>query len=240
MAFYADFAGHYEKIFPYRPAVAAFLDEWLPAEGRVLDIGCGTGRYCAALDRTGRRTLGVDLDPGMISEAERLHPEGEFRIMSMEEVGLLPAGGFAGIFCIGNVLPHLPAHRLAGFLVDVASLLAPGGIWILQTVNFDPVLGREEFAFPEINLPSEQLTFLRWYEDIRPDRLVFHTSLVGLTGEIFSGEVPLYPRTSGDYATGNKAAGFEKLAHFADFSGRGYSPSEHSGSVFVWRKPAAG
>ena len=73
MAFYADFAGHYEKIFPFRPAVAAFLDHWLPAEGRVLDIGCGTGHYCAALDGTGRQAIGVDLDPGMIREASLAH-----------------------------------------------------------------------------------------------------------------------------------------------------------------------
>jgi len=237
MAFYADFAGHYEKIFPFRAPVAAFLDKYLPGEGRILDIGCGTGSYCAALDGNGRRTLGIDLDPGMINEAERLHPAGDFRIMGMEEIGLLPAAGFAGIFCIGNVLPHLPAHRLAGFLVDIQTLLQPGGVWIFQTVNFDPVIRMEEFVFPEINLPSEQLTFLRWYEDIRPDRLVFHTSLVGLEGEVFSGEVPLYPRTSGDYSLGNKSAGLEKLGHFADFSGRGFSPAEFSGSVFVFRKP---
>ena len=31
MAFYSDFAGHYEKIFPFRQGVAAFLDQWLPA-----------------------------------------------------------------------------------------------------------------------------------------------------------------------------------------------------------------
>lgn len=240
MAFYSDFAGHYEKIFPFREPVAKFLAEWLPAEGRVLDVGCGTGNYCAALGMTGRQTLGVDLDPGMISKAENLYPEGEYRIMGMEEVGLLPAGSFSGVVCIGNVLPHLEAHRLAGFLVDVNTLLRPGGVWIFQTVNFDPILKEEEFVFPEINLPSEQLTFLRWYEDIRPDRLVFNTSLVGLTGEIFAGEVPLYPRTSGDYVTGNKAAGFEKLAHFADFSGRGFSPNENSGSVFVWKKPGEG
>ncbi len=69
MAFYADFAGHYDKIFPFRPAVAAFLDHWMPATGRILDVGCGTGSYCAALDKTGRQTLGIDLDPGMIGEA---------------------------------------------------------------------------------------------------------------------------------------------------------------------------
>lgn len=237
MAFYADFAGHYEKIFPFRPAVAEFLDHWLPAEGRILDIGCGTGHYCAALDGTGRRTLGVDLDPGMIREASRAHPGGEFRILGMEEIGLLPKEGFSGVFCIGNVLPHLPAHRLAGFLVDVQSLLEPGGVWVFQTVNFDPIMDDEDFIFPEINLPSEQLTFLRWYEDIQTDRLVFHTSLAGPKGEIFAGEVPLFPRTSIDYGLGHKAAGFQKLGHFSDFSGRGFHPGKQSGSVFVWRKP---
>jgi len=159
MAFYADFAGHYEKIFPFRPAVAEFLDHWLPAEGRILDIGCGTGHYCAALDGTGRRTLGVDLDPGMIREASRAYPGGEFRILGMEEIGLLPKEGFSGVFCIGNVLPHLPAHRLAGFLVDVHSLLEPGGVWVFQTVNFDPIMDDEDFIFPEINLTSRPIAW---------------------------------------------------------------------------------
>lgn len=236
MAFYSDFAGHYEKIFPFRQPVAEFLDKWLPDQGRILDVGCGTGRYCEALDQTGRTTLGIDLDPGMISEAARIHPEGAFQILGMEEVGLLSEGGFAGVFCIGNVLPHLPAQLLAEFLADVHALLAPGGVWIFQTVNFDPLMGEDEFVFPQINLPSGQLTFLRWYEDIRTDRLVFHTSLAGPEGEIFAGEVPLFPRTSGDYVLGHKAAGFEKLGHFADFKGRGFHPGEHSGSVFVWRK----
>lgn len=240
MAFYADFAGHYEKIFPFRKAVAHFLDDWMPEKGRILDIGCGTGRYCEALDRTGRQTLGIDLDPGMIGEAERLHPTGEFSLLSMEEIGLLPAGGFAGVFCIGNVLPHLSAHRLAEFLENVYRLLAPGGVWVFQTVNFDPIMTENEFVFPEINLPSQQLTFLRWYEDIRPDRLVFHTSLSGPAGEIFAGEVPLFPRTSVDYGLGHRATGFKNLGHFADFSGRGHHPEESSGSVFVWEKPAAG
>lgn len=236
MAFYADFAGHYEKIFPFRPKVAEFLDQWLPSEGRILDIGCGTGPYCAALDGTGRRTLGIDLDPGMIAEAERRHSTGEFRILSMEEIGLLEAESFAGVFCIGNVLPHLPAQCLAGFLVDVHRLLIPGGVWVFQTVNFDPIMDLKEFVFPEINLPSGPLTFLRRYEDIGPDRLMFHTSLTGPEGEIFTGEVPLYPRNSIDYLHGHKAAGFKRLGHFSDFAGRGFSPEEHSGSVFVWQK----
>lgn len=238
MAFYTDFAGHYEKIFPFKPAVHEFLAARLPTAGRVLDIGCGTGRYCGSLARTGRACLGIDLDPGMIAEAERLHPDGDFRLLGMEEIGLLPTGAFTGVFCIGNVLPHLPAGRLAAFLIDVEKLLAPGGVWIFQTVNFDPLLALGEFAFPDLDLDDGTLTFQRWYEDIRPDRLTFHTSLLGPDGEIFAGDVLLYPRTARDYLLGHRSAGFEKLGHYADFQGRGFDPDTISGSVFVFRKPA--
>ena len=236
MAFYSDFAGHYEKIFPYRENIADFLDKWLPKAGRVLDVGCGTGRYCASLAGTGRACVGIDLDPGMIAQAERLHPAGDFRILGMEEIRLLPAGEFSGVVCIGNVLPHLSSDRLAPFLMDVKNLLAPGGVWIFQTVNFDPILKGEEYVFPEVKLQSEDLTFLRWYEDIKYNRLVFHTSLVGPEDEIFGGEVVLFPRTSVDYLLGHRIAGFRKLGHFADFEGREFDPTRHSGSVYVFRK----
>ena len=236
MAFYTDFAGHYEKIFPYREGVYTFLDQWLPKTGRVLDVGCGTGAYCGKLAASGRECLGIDLDPGMIGEAGRQNPGPEFRIMGMEELHLLPAGGFSSVFCVGNVLPHLPAGRLAAFLMDVRNLLAPGGVWIFQTVNFDPILKLDDYMFPDLSFPEHDLTFLRWYEDIKLDRLVFHTALMGPEGEIFGGEVVLYPRTSVDYLIGHRSAGFRKLGHFADFSGRGFNPGENSGSVFVFRR----
>ncbi|MFT7699074.1 MAG: 2-polyprenyl-3-methyl-5-hydroxy-6-metoxy-1,4-benzoquinol methylase, partial [Candidatus Krumholzibacteriia bacterium] len=133
MAFYSDFAGHYETVFPFRPKTFEFLDKWLPNEGRVLDVGCGTGAYCARLASEGRHTLGIDLDPGMITEAERLYPSDRFQILGMEEVGLLPSEGFSGVICIGNVLSHLPTGRLAAFIMDIHKLLAPGGIWVFQT-----------------------------------------------------------------------------------------------------------
>ncbi len=239
MAFYSDFAGHYEKIFPYREGVFKFLDQWLPRTGRILDIGCGTGRYCAELSKSGRQTVGIDLDPGMISQAEELNPGGNFRIIGMEDIRLLPAGSFDGIVCIGNVLPHLPAGRLAAFLMDVKELLAPGGVWIFQTVNFDPILKCDDFVFPELQFPDADLTFLRWYEDIRLDQLTFHTSLMGPDGEIFGGDVVLYPCTSVDYLLGHLNAGFGKLGHFSDFSGQGFDPAKNSGSVYVFRSNSA-
>jgi SAM-dependent methyltransferase len=239
MAFYSDFVGHYEKIFPFRKGVLEFLDAHLPSGGRVLDIGCGTGRYCSALDETGRRTLGIDLDPGMIGEAEKLNPGGEFRIMGMDEIKLLPGSSFRGVYCIGNVLPHLPAAGLKDFLGEVTRLLEPGGIWIFQTVNFDRLLDLAVFEFPDMVLKRDRLIFARSYRGIQTDRLEFHTRLTGPRGNIFNGVVNLHPRTSVDYATIHRDAGFVRRGHFADYQGRGFDPAESPGSVFVWEKPVA-
>ncbi len=236
MAFYSDFSGHYETVFPLRPKTLQFLQKWLPPSGRILDVGCGTGGYCAELNATGRDCLGIDLDPGMITESERLFPSGRYQILGMQEIGLLGSGTFEGIMCIGNVLPHLSAGRLSAFMMDVHGLLAPGGIWIFQTVNFDPIIGQDDYVFPELNFAEKRLTFLRWYEDIRKDRLQFHTSLITPAGEVFGGHVELYPRTSSDYLLGHRKAGFSLLGHFANFLEHDFEPSKNSGSVFVFRR----
>ncbi len=70
MAFYSDFSGHYEKIFPFREGVFSFLDQRLPTSGSVLDVGCGTGGYCSALMESGRSCVGLDLDAGMHGEID--------------------------------------------------------------------------------------------------------------------------------------------------------------------------
>lgn len=42
---------------------------------RVLDVGCGPGRYCAAFAMRGAEVTGVDFAPAMIDEARRLSIE---------------------------------------------------------------------------------------------------------------------------------------------------------------------
>jgi SAM-dependent methyltransferase len=236
MAFYTDFAGHYETVFPFREGTAAFLDSWLPASGRLLDVGCGTGAYTRHLNAGERQCLGVDLDPGMVAEAQRLDPDGSYRIMGMEDLGHLEDGTFHGVFCIGNVLPHLPARDVAAFLRQVHRILVPGGRWLFQTVNFDPLLERERYEFPVIADAGRQLAFHRSYRDIAPGRLVFATRLEVAGTTVFDTTTTLYPRTSGDYRAAHRAVGFRQRAHVADWAGRRFLPGTPSGSVFVWER----
>src|SRR5512147_457616 len=43
--------------------------------GPICDLGCGPGQIARYLHRQGVDTLGVDLSPHMIAEAQRLNPE---------------------------------------------------------------------------------------------------------------------------------------------------------------------
>ena len=236
MAFYTDFAGHYDDVFPLRGDLLKFLDREIPVAGRVLDVGCGTGACCGYLAKPGRPCLGIDLDPGMIAQAESRYPSAEFRILGMQEIGLLPAGEFSAVTCLGNVLPHLPLASLPGFVSAVHRLLRPGGAWVFQTVNFDPVLERRSHAFPVIRVPETGLTFHRAYENITPDRIEFITALTDPDRVIFRGREVLYPLTSVGYQALHTAERWLPVRHDADFNGRPFDPESDSGSVWVWRR----
>lgn len=236
MAFYADFAGHYEEVFPARPDVVAFLERALPPTGRLLDVGCGTGAFCGHLARPDRPCLGIDLDPGMIDQAEAHHAGVDFRILGMQEIGLLPAGEFRSVICLGNVLPHLPLASLPGFLSAVHRLLQPGGAWVFQTVNFDPILKRRGHVFPVIRVAESGLAFHRAYENITPGRLDFVTALTDPDRVVFRGRETLYPLSSDGYRAMHAPSQWQAVVHDADFNGRPFDPATDSGSVWVWRR----
>ena len=134
--------GH--DIVYYRQLCAAALAE-IP--GRVLELGCGTGRITLELAEAGIDVAGVDLSVPMLQvlqrkAAARLSAGNGFRApllaaMDMARPGL--AGPFSAVICPFSAFTYLlQDNDRQAALAFVASVLAPGGRFAMDVFISDP------------------------------------------------------------------------------------------------------
>ncbi len=120
----------------YRGDLALWEELAAEVEGRILDLGCGTGRVALHLARRGHATIGLDLEPELIAAlAERAAGlplravVGDVQNFELEEdVGLalgpmqlmqLLAGSEERVKCLGCIASHLiPGGRIALAIVE--------------------------------------------------------------------------------------------------------------------------
>jgi 2-polyprenyl-3-methyl-5-hydroxy-6-metoxy-1,4-benzoquinol methylase len=244
MSFYAEFAEHYEAIFPYSDTVYALLRRSiLPEHRRCLDVGCGTGHYCGRLAADGFEAVGIDLDAAMIAYARLRYPQATFHVLNMLDIAELVSTDsteltegdrrFDAAFCIGNTAAHLTQAQFSQFLDRVQRVLKPGAPWILQVMNWDYVLEQEAFTFPMIETPHG-LKFHREYRAISEAHVTFHTRLQSGAEVIFEDEVQLYPLCSADIARLHQEHGFTSVAHFGNYAGVSFDPAVFSANIFVF------
>lgn len=105
-----------------------------PLAGRsAVDVGCGAGLLCEPLARLGAAVTGVDAAPENV-RAAALHAEGaglDIRYLS-GELAQLDLGQFDLVTCL-EVLEHVADKP--GFITELVSALAPGGLLVLSTPN---------------------------------------------------------------------------------------------------------
>jgi ubiquinone/menaquinone biosynthesis C-methylase UbiE len=116
---YVDFLGHVTV-----RAVEPLLDAAEVGAGtRLLDVMSGPGYVAAAAAERGASVVGVDVAPGMVALAERLHPGFDFRRGDVEGLDL-DSGSFDAVTG-GFGLLHLGRPERAA--AELARVLAPGG-----------------------------------------------------------------------------------------------------------------
>ncbi|KJS59183.1 class I SAM-dependent DNA methyltransferase [Streptomyces rubellomurinus] len=147
---YTDMFGGLMASSPMDRAVLGLFAELVRAErpdGKVAELGCGSGRVTGHLHGLGLDVSGVDLSPGMIELARRDHPQVPFRVGSLFD---LPYGDgeLTGALAWYSII-HTPAERLPPVFAEFARVLAPGGHLVLAfQVGDEPSRQDRPFGHP--------------------------------------------------------------------------------------------
>lgn len=100
--------------------------------GRMLDVGCGTGRAFEPMLRRGWEIHGCDLSPAMLAEARRKF--GEAVPLDVADVRELPKfGEFELVLALNDVVNYLIGDgELEQAFAGMAANLAPGGLLLFD------------------------------------------------------------------------------------------------------------
>ncbi|MCL4776452.1 MAG: class I SAM-dependent methyltransferase [Gammaproteobacteria bacterium] len=113
----------------------AFIQRQLPGPGRLLDIGCGTGRLLYLAQRAGWQAKGLELSAPMAAFVrDKLGVE----VVVGDFLATEPAPGDAAAYdvvCLRHVLEHLPDGL--GAMARIRALLRPGGYFLAEMPNVE-------------------------------------------------------------------------------------------------------
>lgn len=107
-----------------------------PADGPILEAGCGPGHQLAALAYRGYQTVGLDLAAKTLAA---LHGQRPTWSLALAEVNQLPfpAGSFAAALLLG-VIEHFPAGY-THTLQEMRRVIRPGGYLFLTAPFLSPL-----------------------------------------------------------------------------------------------------
>jgi SAM-dependent methyltransferase len=116
-------------------AFVAHVVEACPADGIVLDVPCGTGRYFELVVGTGRRVVGADQSAGMVEQARARGLAEAVEPIGLQELEY--ANAFDGVLCI-DAMEHVPPDDWPLVVHNLArALRADGRLYLTLEVLAD-------------------------------------------------------------------------------------------------------
>lgn len=188
---YSQIAEVYDEVRGSDLPHVAWWQAKIAAEGglgpgkRLIDLGCGTGRWTIPLvRRTGCEAVGVDSSPEMLQKAREKDSEGGVQWVEgdVERLGFEPGSFDCALMVL--MMHHLKDH-LASFR-GVYRILRPGGAFLIRQGTVEQILSDPLHRFfPEaVTLDRKRTPFRReiewWlaeagFDPVRADTFTQHT-----------------------------------------------------------------
>ena len=185
------------------PARLRWFDQAITWPGKeVLDLGCAGGFMAEALDERGARVTGIDPATEAIAAA-RAHAQTAGRDIRYDtgkgEALPYDPESFDAVVCV-DVLEHV--DDLSKVVLEVARVLRPGGVFLFDTINRNPVA-----TLVTITVAEDILRILpQGTHDpnlfIKPAELTGHLRAAGLNPGKLAGLGPRGINRRGDFTFG--------------------------------------
>jgi SAM-dependent methyltransferase len=161
--FYDDLAPHFHLLFEDWDAAVRWQGGLLAklisdragaGSKRVLDAACGIGTQAIGLALHGHRVTASDLSPAAVArarrEALRFGVEISCGVADLRRLSAAHAGPFDLVCALDNAVAHMGSDgELSAALAEMTALLAPGGLILLSTRDYDAILAERPSALAE-------------------------------------------------------------------------------------------
>jgi SAM-dependent methyltransferase len=149
------YAERFSDELDHKPLDRRLLDELAVAtggRGPVCDLGCGPGHVARYLAARGADVFGVDLSPGMVAIARRLHPELRFAVGDALALELADAS-LAGVVALYSLI-HLPRAAAPRAAAEIHRVLRPGGLLLASFHAGAGELHTDEFLGQPVSIDA--------------------------------------------------------------------------------------
>jgi len=244
------FSADYDRFVDWEGRLARempFLEGFLARHGaqRVLDVACGTGHHAIALAERGFEVTGSDVSDGMVTEArhnaETAGLAATFLRAGFGELRGTVKDRYDAALCLGNSLPSvLSEDALRGALADMAGVLVPEGLLIIQNLNYDRVWpGRERFMPLQTHREGEEEWLFFRFVDFHQETLTFNMVILHRNGKMWNyaaEATELRPIFSEDLKRLLEQSGFPNVDFYGDYDQNPYQQDASGDLIVVARK----
>lgn len=199
-SFYDLLSQTYQEVLPIRLQTIDWIEEKAGHANLrnplLLETGCASGQNSIELAARGYQVVGVDINTKMV-EAARQNQERRqvlrkeclnlrFLTADMTRLDLVAAGlGVAPqnsldiVLNLENTWSHLTKPGdMAAYAASVYQILKPGGIWFVESLDYDHLLANKRVEAAPLFVESGPFTFYRSYEVLKEGG----TKVVGANG----------------------------------------------------------